>query len=202
MGVSTALRRAILGATLALATAASPSQAAENLTMWVRASGANAAQHLVDLWNTGHADKIALTVIPDNQVVSKLAIGVPRPVDLLLMVLERLGAKVDIDAGYVVATTPNGFIGGEVEFPKVTVGGTHTALMAAATAHGTSVIRNAAREPESQGSRRLSQQDGRAHSRRRQFDNRSDGRRQTQWRASFGAAGPYRGRHLCGPQCR
>ena len=75
------------------------------------------------------------------------AIGT-RPVDLLLMALERLGAKVDIDAGYVVATTPNGFIGGEVEFPKVTVGGTHTALMAAATAHGTSVIRNAAREPE------------------------------------------------------
>jgi UDP-N-acetylglucosamine 1-carboxyvinyltransferase len=75
------------------------------------------------------------------------AIGT-RPVDLLLMALERLGAKVDIDAGYVVARTPNGFIGGEVEFPKVTVGGTHTALMAAVTAHGASVIRNAAREPE------------------------------------------------------
>jgi UDP-N-acetylglucosamine 1-carboxyvinyltransferase len=75
------------------------------------------------------------------------AIGT-RPVDLLLMALERLGAKVDIDAGYVVAKTPKGFIGGEVEFPKVTVGGTHTALMAAATAHGASVIRNAAREPE------------------------------------------------------
>src|SRR6202050_3799771 len=75
------------------------------------------------------------------------AIGT-RPVELLLMALERLGAKVEIDAGYVVATTPKGFIGGEVEFPKVTVGGTHTALMAAATAHGTSVIRNAAREPE------------------------------------------------------
>ena len=77
------------------------------------------------------------------------AIGT-RPVDLLLMALERLGAKVDIDAGYVVATTPRGFIGGEIEFPKVTVGGTHTALMAAATAHGASVIRNAAREPEVQ----------------------------------------------------
>ncbi|MGO9758653.1 MAG: UDP-N-acetylglucosamine 1-carboxyvinyltransferase [Roseiarcus sp.] len=77
------------------------------------------------------------------------AIGT-RPVDLLLMALERLGAKVDIDAGYVVATTPRGFIGAEIEFPKVTVGGTHTALMAAATAHGTSVIRNAAREPEVQ----------------------------------------------------
>jgi multiple sugar transport system substrate-binding protein len=77
MGVSTALRRAILAATLSLAAAPpAPSWAAESITMWVRASGANAAQHLVDLWNSGHADKIALTVIPDNQVVSKLAIGV------------------------------------------------------------------------------------------------------------------------------
>ena len=50
--------------------------AAENVSMWVRASGANAAQHLVDLWNAGHPDKIQLTVIPDNQMVSKLATGV------------------------------------------------------------------------------------------------------------------------------
>jgi UDP-N-acetylglucosamine 1-carboxyvinyltransferase len=75
------------------------------------------------------------------------AIGT-RPVDLLLMAFEALGAKIEIDSGYVVATTPNGFIGGEVNFPKVTVGGTHTAIMAAATARGSSVIRNAAREPE------------------------------------------------------
>jgi UDP-N-acetylglucosamine 1-carboxyvinyltransferase len=75
------------------------------------------------------------------------AIGT-RPVDLLLMALENLGAKIEIDAGYVVATTPKGFTGGEVRFPKVTVGGTHTAIMAAATANGSSVIHNAAREPE------------------------------------------------------
>ncbi len=75
------------------------------------------------------------------------AIGT-RPVDLLLMALESLGAKIEIDAGYVVATTPKGFVGGEVNFPKVTVGGTHTAIMAAATANGSSIVRNAAREPE------------------------------------------------------
>jgi multiple sugar transport system substrate-binding protein len=46
------------------------------MTMWVRASGANAAQRLIDLWNSGHPDKITLTVIPDNQMVSKLATGV------------------------------------------------------------------------------------------------------------------------------
>ena len=75
------------------------------------------------------------------------AIGT-RPVDLLLMALEKLGAKIDIENGYVVATAKNGLVGAEIDFPKVTVGGTHTALMAAALARGTTVLRNAAREPE------------------------------------------------------
>jgi UDP-N-acetylglucosamine 1-carboxyvinyltransferase len=75
------------------------------------------------------------------------AIGT-RPVDLLLMVLERLGATVDIDAGYVLARAPRGLKGAEIAFPKVTVGGTHTALMASVLADGTTVIDNAAREPE------------------------------------------------------
>jgi len=75
------------------------------------------------------------------------AIGT-RPVDLLIMAMEQLGAKVEVDAGYVVARAPGGLKGGEIVFPKVTVGGTHTALMAAALASGTSVIENAAQEPE------------------------------------------------------
>lgn len=75
------------------------------------------------------------------------AIGT-RPVDLLLMALEQLGARIEIDAGYVVAHAPNGLRGGRVEFPKVTVGGTHVALMAASLAHGESEILNAAQEPE------------------------------------------------------
>jgi len=75
------------------------------------------------------------------------AIGT-RPVDLLLMALERLGASIEIDAGYVVAKAPKGLRGAEITFPKVTVGGTHVALMAAALAQGTTVLHNAAREPE------------------------------------------------------
>ncbi|MFA6206250.1 MAG: UDP-N-acetylglucosamine 1-carboxyvinyltransferase [Methylocystis sp.] len=75
------------------------------------------------------------------------AIGT-RPVDLLLMALEKLGAKLDIENGYVVASAKNGLTGAEIDFPKVTVGGTHTALMAASLARGTTVLRNAAREPE------------------------------------------------------
>src|SRR3974390_2420068 len=75
------------------------------------------------------------------------AIGT-RPVDLLIMALQQLGADIEIEGGYVIARARKGLRGGEVVFPKVTVGGTHTALMAAALAHGTTVIDNAAREPE------------------------------------------------------
>jgi UDP-N-acetylglucosamine 1-carboxyvinyltransferase len=75
------------------------------------------------------------------------AIGT-RPVDLLLGALESLGAEIDIEAGYVVARAKRGLRGGEIDFSKVTVGGTHTALMAAVLADGHTLIRNAAREPE------------------------------------------------------
>src|SRR5579885_464575 len=75
------------------------------------------------------------------------AIGT-RPVDLLIMVLEKLGADIEIERGYVIARAAKGLRGGEIVFPKVTVGGTHTAIMAASLANGTTVIENAAREPE------------------------------------------------------
>ena len=75
------------------------------------------------------------------------AIGT-RPVDLLIMALEKLGAEIEIEGGYVIARAKQGLRGGEITFPKVTVGGTHTAIMAASLAKGTTVIENAAREPE------------------------------------------------------
>src|SRR6186713_3385005 len=75
------------------------------------------------------------------------AIGT-RPVDLLIMALDKLGAEIEIEGGYVIARAKKGLRGGEFAFPKVTVGGTHTALMAASLAKGTTVIDNAAREPE------------------------------------------------------
>jgi UDP-N-acetylglucosamine 1-carboxyvinyltransferase len=75
------------------------------------------------------------------------AIGT-RPVDLLIMALSQLGAEIEIDRGYVIARARGGLKAGHISFPKVTVGGTHTAVMAAALARGTTVIENAAREPE------------------------------------------------------
>ena len=75
------------------------------------------------------------------------AIGT-RPVDLLIMALEKFGAEIEIERGYVIARAKKGLRGGEIVFPKVTVGGTHTAMMAASLANGTTVIDYAAREPE------------------------------------------------------
>jgi UDP-N-acetylglucosamine 1-carboxyvinyltransferase len=75
------------------------------------------------------------------------AIGT-RPVDLLIMALEKLGADIAIDGGYAIARAPSGLKGAEIDFPKVTVSGTHVALMAATLAEGTTVISNAACEPE------------------------------------------------------
>jgi len=64
------------------------------------------------------------------------------------MALEKLGADIEVEGGYVIAHAKKGLRGGEFVFPKVTVGGTHTAMMAASLANGTTVIDNAAREPE------------------------------------------------------
>jgi UDP-N-acetylglucosamine 1-carboxyvinyltransferase len=75
------------------------------------------------------------------------AIGT-RPVDLHLMALENLGAAIELEGGYVIARAPGGLKGNRIAFPKVSVGATHTALMAASLAAGETLIENAAREPE------------------------------------------------------
>jgi UDP-N-acetylglucosamine 1-carboxyvinyltransferase len=72
-----------------------------------------------------------------------------RPIDLHLKALEALGAEIELAAGYVKATPPQGgLVGGHIQFPVVSVGATENALMAAVLARGTTVIENAAREPE------------------------------------------------------
>lgn len=75
------------------------------------------------------------------------AIG-SRPVDLHLRGLEALGATVTIDDGYIVAKVDGRLKGAHIFMDTVTVGGTENVLMAAALAEGTTVIENAAREPE------------------------------------------------------
>jgi hypothetical protein len=76
------------------------------------------------------------------------AIGT-RPVDLFIEGLRALGAEIEIDSGYINATAPKGgLVGARYVFPKVSVGATHVMMMAATLANGTTVIGNAAREPE------------------------------------------------------
>jgi UDP-N-acetylglucosamine 1-carboxyvinyltransferase len=78
------------------------------------------------------------------------AIGA-RPIDLHLLAFEKLGAEISLEGGYVEARLRSGqkrLKGARITFPIVTVGATGNALMAATLAEGTTIIENAAQEPE------------------------------------------------------
>lgn len=75
------------------------------------------------------------------------AIG-SRPVDIHLRGLEAMGAEIEVDGGYIRARAPNGLKGAHFFMETVTVGGTENLLMAAVLAEGTTILENAAREPE------------------------------------------------------
>ena len=75
------------------------------------------------------------------------AIGT-RPVDIHLSGLEALGAEIEVEAGYIRASAPNGLRGARYAFPKVSVGATENLLLAASLAEGQTILENAAREPE------------------------------------------------------
>ena len=74
------------------------------------------------------------------------AIGA-RPVNLHLTALESMGARFDLESGYIAGQT-GGLSGAKIVFDQVTVGGTENLLMAASLAKGQTVLENAAREPE------------------------------------------------------
>ncbi len=75
------------------------------------------------------------------------AIG-SRPVDIHLRGLEAMGADIEVEGGYIHARAPDGLKGAHFYMETVTVGGTENLLMAAVLAKGTTVLENAAREPE------------------------------------------------------
>ena len=72
----------------------------------------------------------------------------PRPVDLHIKAMEKLGADVSIEQGYIVAKAPRGLSGCHFRFELVSVGATGNLLMAAVLAKGETVIENAALEPD------------------------------------------------------
>ncbi len=75
------------------------------------------------------------------------AIGT-RPVDLHLLALKKLGAKIKIKNGYIIAEAKNGLKGTTINFPSISVGATENALLAACKAEGKTIIKNSAIEPE------------------------------------------------------
>mgnify|MGYP006176853537 FL=1 len=75
------------------------------------------------------------------------AIG-SRPVNLHLFALKKLGAKIKIKNGYIIAEAKNGLSGANISFPDISVGATENALLAAFYASGKTVLRNCAIEPE------------------------------------------------------
>ena len=77
------------------------------------------------------------------------AIGA-RPINLHVLALEHLGAKVEQSHGYVEAQAPDGLRGGDIHFDRITVTGTEDGMIAAVRAHGETTITNAAQEPEVQ----------------------------------------------------
>jgi len=75
------------------------------------------------------------------------AIGT-RPVDLHLFALKKLGAKIKIKNGYIIAEAKNGLKGEVIKFPTISVGATENALLAAFKAKGKTILKNCAIEPE------------------------------------------------------
>ena len=124
------------------------------------------------------------------------AIGT-RPVDLLIMALEALGAEIEIEAGYVIARAKKGLRGGEIVFPE----GDRRRHPYRADGGRAGQRHHRDRERRARAGdrrrRRLPQQDGRQDFRRRHRAHRGRGRGEAARRAPRGAARPHRDRHLC-----
>ncbi len=125
----------------------------ENQTVKINAKSINNTTATYDIVRTMRASILVLGPILTRfghcevSLPGGCAIG-QRPIDLHLKALEQMGAKIEIEAGYVKATAPDGLKGTNIIFDKITVTGTANVVMAAALAHGTTHIINAAREPE------------------------------------------------------
>ena len=71
-----------------------------------------------------------------------------RPIDLHLNALKKMGARIKVINGYIIATAKNGLSGASIKFPKISVGATENMIIAATMAKGTTILSNCAIEPE------------------------------------------------------
>ena len=126
---------------------------AKNNEISVDASNLNQFEAPYDLVKTMRASILVLGPLlarfgkADVSLPGGCAIG-SRPVDLHIKGMQALGADIEVVDGYVRARAPNGLIGAKIFMDMVSVGATENLLMAATLAKGTTVIENAAREPE------------------------------------------------------
>lgn len=127
------------------------------------------------------------------------AIGA-RPVDLHITGTEQLGAEIKLEEGYVKASVNGRLKGAHIVMDKVSVGATVTIMSAATLAEGTTVIENAAREPEIVDTANFLNALGAKIKRAGQRPYHHRRRRASRRRRLSRAAGPYRNRYLHG--CR
>jgi len=124
-----------------------------NGSVWIDASKVNNFSAPYDLVKTMRASIWALGPLVARfgqgqvSLPGGCAIGA-RPVDLHISGLEQLGAKIVLDEGYVKASVDGRLKGAHIVMDKVSVGATVTIMCAATLAEGTTIIENAAREPE------------------------------------------------------
>ena len=73
-----------------------------------------------------------------------------RPIDLHLNALKKMGAKIKVKNGYIIASAKRGLKGCLIKFPKISVGATQNILIASCLSKGKTKLRNCASEPEVQ----------------------------------------------------
>ena len=125
----------------------------ENMTVEIDTSTIKTFEAPYDLVKTMRASILVLGPLltrfgrADVSLPGGCAIG-SRPVDLHIKGMEAMGATIDVTDGYVRARAENGLKGARICMDIVSVGATENLLMAATLAKGTTIIENAAREPE------------------------------------------------------
>lgn len=124
----------------------------ENHTVWIDTSHVHKPEAGYDLVRTMRASVLVLGPLVARYGKARVslpggcAIGA-RPINLHLLGLERLGAQIHLEGGYIIATCPN-LKGNTIRLELPTVTGTENLMMAACLAEGRTIIENAAREPE------------------------------------------------------
>ena len=123
----------------------------ENHTLLINTENCNNPEAPYDLVKTMRASFYVLGPLLARFGKSKVSLPGgcawgPRPVDYHIKAFKELGANIELDSGYILAT--GNLNGTEINFENVSVGATGNVLMGAVTAQGKTIIKNAAQEPE------------------------------------------------------